>query len=74
MHLGHIKTYVNVDILKRSLLYLGYKVKHVMNITDVGHLSSDADTGEDKIGAAAKKEGKTGKEFPLGEALIKQLP
>ena len=59
MHLGHIKTYVNVDILKRTLLYLGYKVKHVMNITDVGHLSSDADTGEDKIGAAAKREGKS---------------
>ncbi|MEM5826272.1 MAG: cysteine--tRNA ligase, partial [Candidatus Aenigmatarchaeota archaeon] len=52
-----------VDILKRVLLYNGYEVTHVMNITDVGHLTSDADTGEDKIELAAKREGKSAKEI-----------
>jgi len=54
-HIGNLRTYIFEDILKRVLLYQGYKVKHVMNITDVGHLTSDADTGEDKIEKAAKK-------------------
>ena len=54
-HIGNLRTYIFEDILKRVLLYQGYKVKHVMNITDVGHLTSDADTGEDKIEEAAKK-------------------
>ncbi|OGH95189.1 MAG: cysteine--tRNA ligase [Candidatus Magasanikbacteria bacterium RIFOXYD2_FULL_41_14] len=58
-HIGNLRTYVFEDILKRSLLFLGYKVKHVMNITDVGHLTSDADTGEDKMEKGAKREGKT---------------
>jgi len=57
-HIGNLRTYVFNDILKRVLLYNNYKVKHVMNITDVGHLTSDADEGEDKIEEAAKKEGK----------------
>jgi len=57
-HIGNLRTYIFSDILKRVLLYDKYKVKHVMNVTDVGHLTSDADTGEDKIEKAAKKEGK----------------
>jgi cysteinyl-tRNA synthetase len=58
-HLGHFRAYVFVDTLKRVLKYNKYKVKHVMNITDVGHLTSDADTGEDKMEKSARKEGKT---------------
>jgi len=51
--------YVTVDLIKRYLLYKGYMVRHVMNITDVGHLTSDADEGEDKLERGAKREGKT---------------
>jgi cysteinyl-tRNA synthetase len=58
-HIGHIRTYVGNDVLKRILVYLGYKVKHVMNVTDVGHLTSDEDAGEDKLEKGAKKSGKT---------------
>jgi len=58
-HIGNLRTYIFEDILKRFLEYNGYKVKHVMNITDVGHLTSDADTGEDKIELRAKRERKT---------------
>lgn len=58
-HIGHARKYTNDDILKQSLTYLGFKVKHVMNITDVGHLTSDADEGEDKLEKGAKKTGKT---------------
>ncbi len=58
-HIGNLRTYIFEDILKRVLLYNKYKVKHVMNITDVGHLTSDSDTGEDKIEKGAKREGKT---------------
>lgn len=58
-HIGHMRTYINNDVLKRSLNYLGYKVNHVMNITDVGHLTGDDDTGEDKLEKGAKKIGKT---------------
>ena len=47
-HIGNLRTYLFEDILKRTLEFYGYKVKHVVNITDVGHLTSDADTGEDK--------------------------
>lgn len=54
-HIGNLRTYVNNDILKRVLLLNGFKVLHVMNITDVGHLVSDADTGEDKMEKSAKK-------------------
>ncbi|MGB9857722.1 MAG: cysteine--tRNA ligase [Dictyoglomaceae bacterium] len=57
-HIGNLRTYIFEDILKRVLLYNGYRVKHVMNITDVGHLTSDADEGEDKIELEAKKERK----------------
>ena len=55
-HLGHAKSYVSFDILVRYLRYLGYAVTYVQNITDVGHLTDDADEGEDKLAVAAKKE------------------
>jgi len=57
-HLGHAKSYVSFDVLARYLRYLGYGVTYVQNITDVGHLTDDADEGEDKIVEAAKKEKK----------------
>ncbi len=57
-HIGNFRTYIFVDSLRRMFKYNGYNMKHVMNITDVGHLTSDADTGEDKMEKAAKKEGK----------------
>lgn len=57
-HIGHMRTYTNNDLLKRTLTYLGYQVKHVMNITDVGHLT-DEDRGEDKFEKSAKKHQKT---------------
>ena len=62
-HIGNLRTYIFEDILKRVLIYNGYKVKHVMNITDVGHLVSDQDVGEDKILVAAKREKKSAKEI-----------
>jgi len=58
-HIGNLRTYIFEDILKRVLIYNGFKVKHVMNITDVGHLTSDADVGEDKIELRARREKKT---------------
>jgi len=58
-HIGNLRTYIFNDLLRRSLIYLGYEVKQVMNITDVGHLTSDADSGEDKIEMSAKKQGKS---------------
>lgn len=57
-HIGNLRAYVFVDILRRTLEFNGYKVNHVMNITDVGHLTSQADTGEDKMEAASKREKK----------------
>jgi len=62
-HIGNMRSYVFNDIVKRALIYNNFKVKHVMNYTDVGHLTSDADEGEDKIEAAAKREQKTAKEI-----------
>ncbi len=58
-HIGNLRTYIFEDVLKRVLLYNGYKVKHVMNITDVGHLTSDADEGEDKMEKGSKREGRS---------------
>lgn len=55
-HLGNFRTYIFSDLLRRSFEYLGYAVKHVMNITDVGHLTDDADAGEDKVEESARKE------------------
>lgn len=58
-HIGNLRTYIMEDVLEKELRYEGYNVKRVMNITDVGHLSSDADTGEDKMLKGAKREHKT---------------
>jgi cysteinyl-tRNA synthetase len=58
-HLGNLRTYLFEDFLKRTLEYNGYQVKHVMNITDVGHLTGDMDMGEDKIESGAAREGKS---------------
>jgi len=57
-HLGHAKSYISFDVLVRYLRYLGYAVTYVQNITDVGHLTDDADEGEDKLVVAARKEKK----------------
>ena len=58
-HIGNLRSYIMEDVLEKYLRYYGYDVKRVMNITDVGHLSSDADTGEDKMVKGAKRENKT---------------
>ncbi len=64
-HIGNLKTYIFEDILVRTLRYFNYKVTHVMNITDVGHLVSDADEGEDKMSLAMKREKK--KSYEIAE-------
>ena len=58
-HIGNLRSYIMEDVLEKYLRYVGYDVKRVMNITDVGHLSSDADTGEDKMLKGARREKKT---------------
>jgi cysteinyl-tRNA synthetase len=58
-HIGNLRAYLFVDVLKRALLYNGYEVKHVMNVTDVGHLTGDRDMGEDKLEKGAEKEGRS---------------
>ncbi len=58
-HIGNLRSYIMEDILEKTLKYIGYDVKRVMNITDVGHLTSDSDTGEDKMLKGAKREHKT---------------
>ncbi len=58
-HIGNLRSYIMEDILEKALRYSGYNVKRVMNITDVGHLASDADTGEDKMLKGAKRENKS---------------
>lgn len=58
-HIGNLRTYIFEDLLKRVLEYNGYNVNHIMNITDVGHLTSDSDSGEDKLEKGAKKERKS---------------
>lgn len=67
-HIGNLRSYIFADILRRVLKYNGYKVKHVMNITDVGHLVSDEDTGEDKMTKALTRENK-----PLTLEAMKEL-
>ena len=62
-HIGNLRSYISWDLLKRVLQFNKYKTKHVINVTDVGHLTSDADEGEDKIEKAAKKEGRTASEI-----------
>ena len=58
-HIGNLRTYIFEDVLEKTLNYLGYNVKRAMNITDVGHLTSDSDSGEDKMLKGAKREHKT---------------
>jgi cysteinyl-tRNA synthetase len=58
-HIGNLRTYVFEDVLRRMLTTAGYEVHHVMNVTDVGHLVSDADEGEDKMALGARREGKS---------------
>jgi len=58
-HIGNLKTYVFEDVLRRVLEHLGYQVTHVMNVTDVGHLTGDADDGEDKMLKSAREKGKS---------------
>ena len=60
-HIGHARTYVFADILERTLIFNGYQVKRVMNITDVGHLTSDSDTGADKMELASRRSGRGAK-------------
>jgi cysteinyl-tRNA synthetase len=70
-HIGNLRTYIFEDVLKRVLLYNKFKVKHVMNITDVGHLTSDADAGEDKMEIGARREKKTA--FEIAEFYTKEF-
>src|SRR3990172_1327842 len=56
-HLGNMRTYVMADLLRRAFEYLGYDVQQVINITDVGHLTSDADEGEDRMLVGARRTG-----------------
>ncbi len=58
-HIGNLRTYVFEDILRRALEYAGYEVSHVMNVTDVGHLTDDADDGEDKVEKSAREQGRS---------------
>lgn len=62
-HIGNMRNYIGHDVLVRTLKYLGYDVLRAMNITDVGHLTSDSDSGEDKMEVAKKREGKTAYEI-----------
>ena len=62
-HIGNMRAYIFADVLKRALIHEGLKVKHIINVTDVGHLTSDRDDGEDKIEREAKKEKKSAKEI-----------
>ena len=67
-HIGNLRAYVFSDILKRTLLVHGYNVKHTINLTDFGHLSDDADSGEDKMMKGLKREG-----LPVTLAAMRQL-
>ncbi len=58
-HIGNLRAYVFQDVLRRSLVFLGYSVRHVMNVTDIGHLTDDADAGDDKMVKTAKERGQS---------------
>ena len=62
-HIGNLRTYISEDVMEKGFKYLGYHVDRVMNITDVGHLVGDGDTGEDKMAVASKRENKSSKEI-----------
>ncbi len=70
-HIGNMRAYIFMDILRRILIYNGYKVKSVMNITDVGHLLSDADSGEDKMEKSAREQQKSPRE--IADTITKQF-
>lgn len=70
-HIGNLRTYIFEDILRRTLEYNGYKVRQVMNITDVGHLTSDEDIGEDKVEKAAREKKKSA--WQIAEFYTKQF-
>ncbi len=74
-HIGNLRTYIFEDVLRRTLEFNGYEVQHVVNITDVGHLTSDADTGEDKMEKGARRAGKTAWEIAeeYTQAFIKDM-
>ncbi len=74
-HIGNLRSYIFEDVLVKTLTYLGYDVTRVMNITDVGHLTSDGDTGEDKMSKGALREGKTVQEIAefYTKAFLKDL-
>jgi cysteinyl-tRNA synthetase len=67
-HIGNLRAYIFADVLRRTFTYAGYNVTHIINITDVGHLVSDGDDGQDKLEKGAAREGKDG-----GEGFIGQL-
>lgn len=62
-HIGNMRAFFVMDTVRRAVKYLGYNINHVMNITDVGHMTSDADEGEDKMEVASKRENKTPEEI-----------
>ena len=62
-HIGNLRTYVFMDLLRRTLMRAGYSLTHVMNITDVGHLVSDGDDGEDKMEKSAREQKRTPQEI-----------
>ncbi|MGH2452483.1 MAG: cysteine--tRNA ligase [bacterium] len=70
-HIGNLRTYLFVDILRRVLEFNGYRVNHVMNITDVGHLLSDADTGEDRMEKGSRRTGKSA--WEIGEIYTQEF-
>ena len=57
VHIGNLRTYIFEDLLRRTIVHAGFNLKHVMNITDVGHLTSDADSGEDKMEVGSRSSG-----------------
>ncbi len=74
-HIGNLRKYIFDDVLKRALKYFGFKVKHIQNVTDVGHLTSDEDEGEDKIEKGSAREGKSAYEIArfYEEAFVNDL-
>ena len=72
VHLGNVRTFMMFDIMARYFRFLGYKVRYVRNITDVGHLENDADEGEDKI--AKKAQARAARTDGDREALYRRLP
>ena len=72
-HIGNMRAYVFADVLGRVLTYKGYKLSHVINITDVGHLTDDADAGEDKLERQASKEAPGIIRRPIGQTSARSI-